>query len=167
MLEINNNNNENTNDLSLKYIKLALTFKYISNLTIIIGIFSYFMDAISIFFVLAPLIIVNLLVITLILIFDYDAFVLKFNGDSNTFVIFVILWHFIPVLWLLYILQKDDMIKIFHPNFMSIFLKTLILPIIYYYYEIDLKVYGDINYLCYSIIYFILLLATCYFLYHK
>ena len=62
---------------------------------------------------------------------------------------------------------QDDMIKIFHPNFMSIFLKTLILPIIYYYYEIDLKVYGDINYLCYSIIYFILLLATCYFLYHK
>ena len=33
-------------------------------------------------------------------------------------------------------LQKDDIIKIFHPNFMSIFLKSLILPIIYYYYEI-------------------------------
>ena len=162
---VNTEYTEYTSNLWVKYIKLALTFKFISNFSIIIGIFAYYMDAISIFFILAPLIIVNFLVITLILIFDYDALTIKFNGDGNIFVIFVMLWHILPVFWLLYILQKDDMIKIFHPNFMSIFFKSLIIPIVYYYYEIELKLYGDINYLFYSIIYFILLLVTSFYLY--
>ena len=122
--------------------------------------------------------IVNLLLISLILMNDYDAFIICILGNiypdkkdrdyqAYFLVLFVILWHLLPVLWLLYVLQRDDIIKIFHPNFMSIFFKSAILPIIYYYFEIDLKVYGDINYLFYLIIYFILLISTCYYLYAK
>ena len=154
-----------SNDLTLRYIKLGLTFKFISNLSIIICFLAYYMNAVDIVFILAPLIIVNFLVITLILIFDYDAFMIEFNGDGTTFVLFAIIWHLLPMFWLLYILQKDDIIKLFHPNFITIFLQSIILPIIYYYYEIDLKVYGDINYPFYTIIYLLLLLATCYYLY--
>ena len=173
------NNLENKKNLPLWfYIKTALTFRYISNLSIIICILSYYMDALNIFFIFAPLIIVNFIMITLILINDYDAFIICILGNiypdkkdrdeqSYFLVLFIIFYHLLPVLWLLYIIQKDDLIKIFHPNFMSIFFKSAILPIIYYYFEIELKVYGDINYLFYSIIYFILLLATCYYLYAK
>ena len=51
----------------------------------------------------------------------------------------------------------DDIIKIFHPNFMGTFLKSVIIPIIYYYYEINLQIYGKINYLSYLLLYIVLL----------
>lgn len=160
------------------YIKSALTFRYISNISILLCILSYYMDAIDVFLIFIPLVIVNCILILLIIINDYDSFIKcmlgkiypnKKDRDSQSylFILFIILYHILPVFWIIYILQKDDIIKIFHPNFMSIFFKSLILPIIYYYYEIELKVYGDINYLFYSLIYFILLLATCYYLYSK
>ena len=158
---------ENTNKSLWSYIKLGLTFRFISNLSIIICILAYYMDAFQIFFILAPCLIVNLFVITLIIIFDNDAFMEKFKNNGSMIALFAIIWHIIPIFWLMYILQSDDIIKIFHPDFIEIFLKSLILPIIYYYYEIDLKVYGDINYLFYLIIYIILLLATCFYLYKK
>ena len=82
-------------------------------------------------------------------------------------VLFTTLWHFIPLLWLMYILQSQDIINIFHPNFMGIFLKSSLIPIIYFYFESKLRVYGDINYLAYYIVYFILLFTTCIYLYYK
>lgn len=158
------------------YIKSGLTFRYISNLSIIVCILAYYMEAFDIFFIFAPLVFVNLFVIALILINDFDALITKVlskilpykkdrDNQSYLFGLFIILWHIIPVFWIMYILQSQDIVKIFHPNFMSIFLKSSIVPIIYYYFEIDLKVYGNINYLFYLIIYFIMLLATCFYLY--
>jgi hypothetical protein len=159
------------------YIKSALTFRYISNLSIIVCILSYYMEALDIFFIFAPLVFVNLFVIVLILINDFDALITgilskilpeKKDRDKQSYLfgLFIILWHTIPVLWIMYIFQSQDIIKIFHPNFMSIFLKSLILPMIYYYFEIDLKVYGNINYLFYLVIYIIMLLAICIYLYN-
>ena len=159
------------------YIKSALTFRYISNLSIIVCILAYYMEAFDIFFIFAPLVFVNLFVIVLILINDFDALLTGIlskilpdkkarDKQSYLFGLFIILWHSIPVLWIMYIFQSQDIVKIFHPNFMSIFLKSLIVPIIYYYFEIDLKVYGNINYLFYLIIYIIMLLAICIYLYN-
>ena len=173
---ITKNNNQNNHLPIYFYIKSCLSFRYISNISIIICILAYYMESIDIFFILVPLVIVNLLIITLILINDFDALITGIlskilpdkrdrDNEKYKFALLIMIWHILPVFWIMYILNKDDIIKIFHPNFMGIFLKSIILPIIYYYYEIDLKVYGDINYLFYLIIYIILLLATCYYLY--
>ena len=180
MLNTNSNLDDNNNELKKIsiwfYIKSGLTFKYISNLSIIVCILSYYMNAFDLFFVFMPLVIVNLLVIMLIQICDYDKLMYGLLGKSipnkaqrdmiiPNFSLFLNLWHILPVLWIFYILQNDDIIKIFHPNAMNIFIKSIILPIIYYYYEHELKIYGDINYLFYLIIYIILLLAICFYLY--
>lgn len=180
MLNTNSNLDDNNNELKKIsiwfYIKSGLTFKYISNLSIIVCILSYYMNAFDLFFVFMPLVIVNLLVIMLIQICDYDKLMYGLLGKSipnkeqrdmiiPKFSLFLNLWHILPVLWIFYILQNDDIIKIFHPNAMNIFIKSIILPIIYYYYEHELKIYGDINYLFYLIIYIILLLAICFYLY--
>ena len=181
---INNNNNINSNQISNKnisiwfYIKSALTFKFISNLSIVICILSYYMNAFELFFVFMPLVIVNLLIILLIQICDFDKLMIgllgklipnKIQRDKiiPNFALFLNIWHMAPVLWIIYILQNDDLIKIFHPNFMSIFSKSIIIPIIYYYYEHELKVYGDINESFYLIIYILLLLAICFFLFNN
>ena len=188
---INNNNNNNNNNININnninsnqnislwfYIKSALTFKYISNLSIIVCIFSYYMNAFDIFFVFIPLVIVNLLIILLIQICDFDKLMIGILGKSipnkiqrdkiiPSFALFLNIWHIAPVLWILYILQNDDLIKIFHPNVMSFFCKSIIIPMIYYYYEHDLQVYGDINELFYLIIYILMLLATCFYLYNN
>ena len=159
------------------YIKSVLTFRYISNLSVIVCILAYYMDALDIFIIFVPLVIVNLIMILLILINDFDALIIgiiskyipdKIQRDkhSSLLALFIIISHMLPVLWIIYILQKDDIIKIFHPNFMNIFLKSIILPVIYYYYEVDLKIYGDINYSFYFVIYLLLLLTTCYYLYN-
>ena len=81
------------------------------------------------------------------------------------FTLFNFLWHFLPVLWIIYILEKDDIIKIFHPDLIHTFLKSLIIPSIYYYFEKDAEIYGNINYICYLIIYIIILLGVCNYLY--
>jgi hypothetical protein len=84
---------------------------------------------------------------------------------KSTFVFFMIIWHIVPVFWLLYVLQKDTLIKTFRPNFMGTFLKSALLPIIYYYYENNIKIYGDFNYLMYLVCYIVLLLSVCIILY--
>jgi len=136
------------------------------------------MEAIDIFLIFAPLVIVNLIVILMILINDFDALITGILGkilpekqdrdkQSSLFALFIMIWHSFPVFWIMYILQSQDLVKLFHPNFMSTFFISVIIPIIYYYYEVDLKVYGDINYLFYLCIYIIILLATCFYLYDK
>ena len=175
---INSNQNLNKNISIWFYIKSALTFKFISNLSIIICILSYYMNAFDLFFVFMPLVIVNLLIILLIQICDFDKLMVGLLGNSipnkiqrdkiiPNFALFLNIWHMAPVLWIIYILQNDDLIKIFHPNFMTIFAKSIVIPIIYYYYEYELKVYENINKLFYLIIYILLLLAICFYLFNN
>ena len=48
---------------------------------------------------------------------------------------------------------------------MGIYLKSILIPILYYYYESNQYIYGNINYLLYLIMYIILLLWVCIYLY--
>ena len=168
---------EQNKTLSLKfYIKTALSFRYVSNLSIIVSIFAYYMNALELFFIFMPLVIVNFIVIILVQIFNFNDLMLgllqkelpnKADRDKAIpkFTLFNFLWHFLPVLWIIYILEKDDIIKIFHPDLIHTFLKSLIIPSIYYYFEKDAEIYGHINYICYLIIYIIILLGVCNYLY--
>ena len=176
---MHNNDNDNDNDISIWfYIKSGLTFKYISNLSIIVCILSYYMNAFDLFFIFMPLVIVNLLIIVLMQICDFDKLMFGLLGKSipnkmqrdmiiPKFTLIFNIWHLVPVLWIIYILQNDDIINLFHPDFMTIFAKSILVPIVYYYYEYELKVYGDINALFYLIIYILCLLATCFYLFSK
>jgi hypothetical protein len=135
------------------------------------------MNAYDIFLVIIPLVIVNFIIIIVILFYNLDEFIsilknrLPDKKDRDnvkpSFVFFVILLHLIPLLWIIYILQTYDIIRIFHPNFMGIFLQASIIPILYAYFESKLQVYGDINYLAYYVVYIILLFASCIYLYYK
>ena len=134
------------------------------------------MNAYEILFILAPLLIVNFIVISYILFTNLDdlmtAILIKYLPEKEDrdkykilFVILVILWHILPIVWLFYIFDKDNLIKLFRPNFMGIYFKSVLVPILYYYYESNEKIYGNINYLMYFICYIILLLSSCIYLY--
>ena len=157
-------------------INSILSFRYISNVSIIISIIAYYMNAYEILFIFAPLVIVNFIVISYILFTNLDnlmkTILIKYLPEKEdrdkyklSFVILEILWHILPVIWLFYIFDKDNLIKLFRPNFMGIYFKSVLVPILYYYYESNEKIYGNINYLMYFICYIILLLSSCIYLY--
>ena len=169
--------NKHNNILPFSFwIKSMLSFRYISILSIIISFISYYMNAYEILFIVSPLIIVNFILISYILFTNLDEFMKtileqylpekedRYNYKTQ-FVFFVLLWHLLPIFWLFYILEKDNLIKYFRPNFMGIFLKSIIVPILYYYYESSEKIYGELNYLIYFVFYIILLLSVCVYLY--
>ena len=158
------------------WIKSMLTFRFISNLSIIVSIIAYYMNAYEILFIFSPLIIVNFILITYILFTNLDEFMKKIfeqyleeKKDRDKYklqlIIFVILWHLLPIVWLFYILEKENLIKYFRPNFMGIYFKSIIIPIIYYYYESNEQIYGNLNYLSYFVFYILLLLGICIYLY--
>lgn len=162
------------------WIKSILTFRFISNLSIIVSIIAYYMNAYEVLFIFSPLIIVNFIMISFILFTNLDnlmnAILHKYLPDkvdrnkyTTQFVLLTILWHLIPIFWLFHIFYNDtnngNLIKIFKPNFMGMYLKSIIIPILYYYYESNEKIYGDINYLIYLVFYIILLLGICIYLY--
>ena len=181
MNSVNNNDtnhNHNHNKIvPLSFvIKSGLSFRYISNLSIIISIIAYYMNAYEILFIFAPLLIVNCIIISYILFTNLDdlmATILipylpeKEDRDKYKliFIILVIVWHSLPIVWLFYVLDRDHLIKLFRPNFMGIYFKSILIPILYYYYESNHNVYGNINYLMYFICYIILLLTSCIYLY--
>ena len=53
-------------------MKNLLSLRYISNLSIIVTILSYYMNAFDVLFIFIPLLFVNLIIITLLQIFNYD-----------------------------------------------------------------------------------------------
>ena len=164
--------------MTKEFIKSILTFKFISNLSIIVSICAYYMNAYNVFFTFVPLVIVNFIMILIVQIFNYDEIMIGLYGklylenkdkDKDTitskFSIVLVLIHLLPVLWIIYILQSRDIIKIFKPNFMNIFLQSISITILYYYFQSNMKIYGNVNYLVYLILYIGLLLATCYYVY--
>ena len=159
-----------------QWIEKCFTFKYISNFSIIICILAYYMNAIDIVFVLAPLIITNLILILVLEYIDLDKLIYNvFRNDNITrdelhnirlpFLILNTLWHLLPVIWLYYIYTTNNLIYIYKPNFMRVFLQGCIICLIYFYFCSKNLVYGNINYLMYLILYFILLLSICSYLY--
>ena len=158
-----------------QWIESCLSFKYISNFSIIGCIIAYYTNAYQIFFILAPLLINNLIFTFILEWFDLDelvksVFALQDTPQNisyikNQFVILNTLWHLIPVLWLYHILNKEHLIDIFKPNFMGIYLEASVISLIYFYFGSKNMVYGDINYSCYLIFYFLVLLGICCYLY--
>lgn len=177
-----------TNNLPLSfYIKSSLSLRYISDLSIIGLFLSYYTNANHIFFIFAPLVIVNFIVISIVQIFNFDELIdrllinvlnknnINSPGDisNNTYKykyqyqigLFIFLFHIIPVLWLCYVFQSNDIIKIYKPNFMDIFFKSIMIVIIYFLYQSKVNIYGNLNYLVYLILYIGILLGTCIYLY--
>ena len=162
-----------------QWIESCLSFKYISNFSIIGCIIAYYTNAYQIFFILAPLLITNLIFTFILEWFDLDELVKSvfalqnrqqdapqnLSYIKNQFVILNTLWHLILVLWLYHILNKEHLINIFKPNFMGIYLEASVISLIYFYFGSKNMVYGDINYSCYLIFYFLVLLGICCYLY--
>jgi len=59
------------------WIKSMLSFRFISNLSIIVSIIAYYMNAYEILFIFSPLIIVNFIIISYILFTNLDTFMDK------------------------------------------------------------------------------------------
>jgi hypothetical protein len=159
-----------------KWIDSCLSFKYISNFSIIASIIAYYTNAYTIFFILAPIIITNLIFILILEYNNLDTLVktlfhlenISYQELQNIkfkFVILNTIWHILPIFWLYHILNKENIIYIFKPNFMGIFLQSCIICIIYFYFGSINRIYGNINYSSYLVIYLILLLGVCIYLY--
>jgi hypothetical protein len=164
-----------------QYLESCLSFRYLSNLTIFIAVIAYYSQAYSVFFVMVPLLIANLVVILVVQWFNSAEL---FNGvfnissqndpinpidpiDSTNLTKFILLntiWHIIPVIWLYGVLLRDDIIRVFHPNFMGVFMWCSIIAIVYFYYGSQMQIYGQINYLWYGGLYMAVLFITCYYL---
>ncbi len=159
---------------SRKWFELLVSMKYISNASIWCLFLTYYTQAYTIFLYLIPIVITNCIVIILLEWFQGDELVRGVLGnhieanDKMKFLMLNTIWHLIPLLWLWYILQKDNVIEVFHPNFLGVFLASAIFCIIYFYFASNGNYYGNINYTTYMIIYLIILLSVCVslFLYH-
>ena len=172
---IDHNNTTKVIPLSF-WIKSVLSFRFISNLSIIVAIIAYYMNAYTIVFIFYPLIIVNFILIMVVLFTNLDDFIktifahyLPHKVDRDNYklqvIILIVVFHLLPIIWLYYRVEKDNLITLFRPNFMGIYLKSVFIPILYYYYESNNNIYGNINYLFYLISYIILLLGVCIYLY--
>ena len=154
---------------SRKWLELLLSCKYISNISIYGLILSYYTQAYQIFLILVPIVITNFLVIVILQWYDSRKLVkhiLKIKDEEVNnylmqYVLLNTLWHIIPLLWLWYILQRDNVIALFKPNFMGIFLSGAIFSIGYFYFASQGKYYGDIDYSQYMVIYVLILMTTC------
>lgn len=155
-----------------KWLSLALSMKYITNITIIASIIGYYTQAYSVFLVSIPLLITNAIVMTLLEWFnsyELTAAVLDIPASqpamikaSNVKFTFInMIWHWIPLTWVWYILGKDNLIEVFRPNFMGCFLTCSAFGIGYFYFASQGKYYGEINYACYMIVYVIVLFTVC------
>lgn len=127
---------------SLMWLKLATSFKYISNFSIIIAFLAYYMNAMPVFFILAPMIITNSIVLPVIQIFETDKFIygilseyIPNKTELSTYkaqlILFSNLWHFIGLIWL-YNIMTYGIIQVYSPNFMGIFLKSSVIVLIYF-----------------------------------
>ena len=123
------------NKITLRdWFESCVSFKYLSNFSIIVCVLAYYTNVYWIFFLCIPLIIANLILIVLLEYNDLDTLVKSVfnleNGDARDasdspnsincmpkskllFVILNTLWHIVPLLWLRYILDKDNLIYIF------------------------------------------------------
>jgi len=164
--------------ISIKdYLIACLSFKYISNATIITSLIAYYTNAYYIFFITIPLMITNMIIILLVQWFNMPELIngifsnkIKNDSDNNVdfddtsifkFAILNILWHLIPILWLYSVLHRDNLIDIFKPNFMGIFLICCVISIFYFYYSIKMNIYGNINYIWYGALYMLILFICC------
>jgi len=155
-----------------KWLSLALSMKYMTNITILASIVGYYTQAYWIFLVSIPLLITNAFVMTLLEWFnsyELTAAVLEIpssrpdliKASQLKFIFINTVWHWIPIAWMWYILGKDNLIEVFRPNFMGCFLVEAAFGIGYFYFASQGKYYGDIDYSWYMVVYVIVLLTAC------
>lgn len=155
------------------WINLMLSFRYISNIAIILGVLSFYMNMMDVYFLMVPLIIVNFIVLSIIQVFELDELIKGLLGDYLTikdenviyteYMVLSILWQLGAIFWVY--LTFGDKLRMVRPNFMKVFLICALIFIIYTLMTYKLKVYGDINYELYFVIYMISLLVVCVKLY--
>jgi hypothetical protein len=153
-----------------KWLELMLSLKYISNASIIGLLITYYTQAYQLFLILIPIVITNFLVIMILQWYSSKELVIGILADNNPdirtkFIFLNTIWHILPLLWLWYILQKDNVIALFRPNFMGVFLAGAVFSIGYFYFASNGSYYGDIDYSKYMIIYIIILLGVSIILY--
>jgi hypothetical protein len=163
---------------SKKWISLALSMKYITNATIFVAVMGYYTQAYWIFLVSIPLLITNAILITLLEWFNSNELISAvldipstpanldiINSNKIKFVFLNTIWHWLPLAWMWYILQRDNLIDIFRPNFMGIFLADAAFAIGYFYFASQGHYYGNINYAWYMVVYVIVLFTACVSIY--
>lgn len=163
------------NGITLKMLlKMCLDVKYLSNISILGLLITYYTNSYHGFMLFLPLVITNFIVVIILQWLDLDKYMKKIFGDGNgesktsnelAFVTLNTLWHIIPCLWVYHVLQRDNWIAIFRPNFMYVFLASSIIAIIYFYFSAQLELYGDVNYIRYGMMYMIVLLGVCVWLF--
>lgn len=164
----------------IKWLKMCLSFRYISNFSIFIMILSYYMNAYDIFLLMIPLVITNFIVVMALQYFNIDELLVAVfdinSGDKEKdkkylesvkpqFLLLNTLWHILPLIWIYYILGRDNLIHVFKPNFMKIFLQAMCIGLLYFYFSSSAKLYGAINYVAYMLGYITILLGVCVYLY--
>jgi hypothetical protein len=157
-------------------LKMVLDVKYLSNISILGLLITYYTNSYHGFMLFLPLVITNFIVVIILQWLDLDKYMKKIFGDGNgeskscnelAFVTLNTLWHIIPCLWVYHLLQRDNWIAIFRPNFMYVFLASSVIAIIYFYFSAQLELYGDVNYMRYGVMYMIVLLGVCVWLFSK
>jgi hypothetical protein len=157
------------------WVKQAISFKYISNFAIIVGVLAFYMNAMPIFFVMAPLIIANAIVVTLVMICEFEAFSIGILGHYITddvqrrtynfeLAVLSIVWHFVGIVWL-YSVMRGGISQVYNPNFMGVFLWCMVLALFYFMIAVKKRVYGEINYMAYMFVYIVVLLVVSVKLY--
>lgn len=151
-----------------KWLESILSLKYMSNFCIYAAVISYYTRAYWIFLALIPLLISNAIVMFVLEWFNSSELtqaVLESKDEQYKFIFLNTVWHILPLLWVWYVLQHDNLVDIFRPNFMGIFLAGAIFGIVYFYFASNGKYYGEIDYARYMVIYIITLLGCCIGLY--
>jgi hypothetical protein len=163
---------DSKDELSLKKcLSLVLSMKYITNATIFASVIGYYTQAYWIFFVSIPLLITNAIVITLIEWFNSDELIsalldiplsqkARLKSVKTQIIALNSIWHWLPLAWVYYVIGKDNLIEIFRPNFMGIFLAEALFGIGYFYFASQGKYYGEIDYTWYMIVYIVILLTV-------
>ena len=157
---------------SKNWLSLALSMKYITNATILASVIGYYTKAYWIFLVSIPLLITNAIVILLLewfnsykltaAVLDIPASRLDLINASNVKFIFInTIWHWLPLVWVWYILGRDNLIEVFRPNFMGCFLAGATFGIGYFYFASQGKYYGEIDYPLYMLVYIIVFFTVC------
>jgi len=152
---------------SRRWLDLLISMKYISNISIYGLLITYYTQAYSIFLILIPIVITNFLVMLVLEWFNSSelALALVNEKDKDKFILLNTIWHLLPLLWIWYILQRDNLIELFKPNFMGCYLAGVFFAIVYFYFASNGKYYGNIDYVKYMLIYIITLLGCNFVLY--
>lgn len=171
------------NSLSEILINHILTLKYVSTTTFFLAIFSYVTQLDRLFLLLVPIVICNLLIIILIQIAEWNAFLLEAIGNKkfkklsdnlrkkiiDNDIEFIATTHIISfmihitmvgiILYLYYTSQFNQI------NYIENILAGIFILLIYWL--ISDKAYGDINEPMYICVYILCLFVTNYFLFEE